>query len=123
VTAVTGFSPRQRESKTDETEAEDMPEGLDAEQLDGLAEWYRDRVAELGKEEDLDRAEDQTGRMLREVLAEAVAESAVDTEVDRVISAANKPARKAKKETTDQPHSAGGEFQTAQREKETAHHD
>jgi hypothetical protein len=93
---------------------------LDDAQVGSLAKWYRGRVAELRKEESLDLAKDQTRRMLREILAETVEESAVDTEVDRVISAANKPPRKAKKE---KPHSAGGEFQTARRKKETATND
>jgi hypothetical protein len=90
VTPVTLVTAPEAEIIAPNGGTEELPEKLDAAQVNEFAKWWRTQTKELRKELSPALAEDQAKKLLREVLAEQIRESALDTEVARVVRAANK---------------------------------
>jgi hypothetical protein len=92
VTVVTGTGGK---TAAPDGGTEELPEKLDAAQVNERAKWLRNQIKELRKELSAALAEDQAKKLLREVLAEQIRESTLDTEIGRVVRAAKSPRKKS----------------------------
>jgi hypothetical protein len=94
VTPVTMVTDPGAETVAPTVGTEELPEKLDAAQVNERAKWLRNQIKELRKELSPALAEDQAKKLLREVLAEQIRESALDTEIGRVVRMAKSPRKK-----------------------------